>query len=534
MRKRLRVAALILVMALLLSGCDGIAPIPQQESKAVPFREMEYVRPDMAELEQLQLDACKAARRGILFGRVLDKIQAYYQGYDDFYTNYALADIHYSCDLTDRYWEEEYNFCLENTSAVEAGIEEFYDALEVSPYRILLETDLFFGEEFFEEETGIQWSTAFQELLEQESELQGQYYELTAQSQMAEYYSEEYFSTYGGQMADLLVELIGVRQQIAAEAGYESYPAFAYDMYHYRDYAPAQAEDYMRKIGEQMYDLYCRVNQSGIWDLSYAYCSEEDTFHYVKTAAENMGGYSQEAFALLEEAELYDIAYGENKMPGAFEMYLWSYSEPFVYLSPFLDQSDKLAFVHEFGHFTNDYICRGSVAGTDVAEVHSQTMEYLSLLYADGTEELTAYKMADCLCTYVEQSAYGLFEQQMYELQGADLTVENIQALYETIGADFGFDSWAWDSRDFVTVEHFFTSPMYIVSYVVSNDVAFQMYQMELEEAGAGLEVYQQCLESGDSYLLTFAQTYGLKSPFTESQLEKSVQTLKKELEDYL
>lgn len=534
MRKRLRVAALILVMALLFSGCSWIFDVVLG-SDVVAFQDMEYVRPDMAALEQVRLDACEAAESSKIFGMVVDKIYAYYQAYDDFYTNYALADIHYSCNLTDLYWETEYNYCLDNTAAVDAGLEELYYALAASPHREKLEEDALFGEGFFDAYEGESlWSEAFLELMEQESALQGQYYELMAQAQAVEYYSEEYFSVYGTQMADILVELVEVRQQIAAEAGYESYPAFAYDMYHYRDYTPQQAEAYMLQIGEQMYDLYYRVNQSGVWDLGYTYCSEEDTFAYVKNTAENMGGYPREAFALMEEAGLYDIAYGENKMSGAFETYLWNYYEPFVFLSPYQDQSDKLAFAHEFGHFANDYVCYGSTAGTDVAEVHSQAMEYLSLLYAEETEELTVYKMADCLSIYVEQAAYGLFEQQIYDLRGDALTVENIQALYEEIGTSFGFDSWAWDSRDYVMVSHFYTSPMYIVSYVVSNDVAFQMYQMEQEETGAGLAVYEQCLESMDSYLLTFAETYGLESPFAEGRLEQSVQTLTKELESYI
>ena len=40
-------------------------------------------------------------------------------------------------------------------------------------------------------------------------------------------------------------------------------------------------------------------------------------------------------------------------------------------------------------------------------------------------------------------------------------------------------------SRDFVVIGHFYTDPMYIISYVVSNDAAFQLYQMELEELTA-------------------------------------------------
>ena len=119
-----------------------------------------------------------------------------------------------------------------------------------------------------------------------------------------------------------------------------------------------------------------------------------------------------------------------------------------------------------------------------------------------------------------------MFEQQVYSLTGDDLTVENVQALYEQIGTQFGLDSWEWDSRDFVTITHLYTNPMYIASYIVSNDLALQIYQLEQAEAGRGLEVFQECLLSDESYILQFAETYGLESPFAEGRLEAVKDTL--------
>ena len=147
---------------------------------------------------------------------------------------------------------------------------------------------------------------------------------------------------------------------------------------------------------------------------------------------------------------------------------------------------------------------------------------------------LEVYKLADTLCTYVEQAAYALFEQQVYDLTGDDLTVENVQKLYEQIGREFGFDSCEWDSRDYVAVSHFYTSPMYIVSYVVSCDIAFQIYQLELAEPGAGLALYEKCIYSTDGYLMLFAESYGLEPPFAEGRLEEVKKTLETGLQNYI
>ena len=115
---------------------------------------------------------------------------------------------------------------------------------------------------------------------------------------------------------------------------------------------------------------------------------------------------------------------------------------------------------------------------------------------------------------------------QLIVKSGEDLTVENIQALYQTVGTAYGFDSWAWDSRDYVCITHFFTSPMYVISYVVSNDAALQLYQMEKAERGTGLACYTQNLNTMEAYFLAFLESAGLKSPFTPGRLEEVRQTL--------
>lgn len=538
-KQKIGLLALCLAAALLLSGCAGLL---QQVVEAVAggeeivrYKDMEYTRPNMLKLEQALDDACAAAAEETDARKVMDAVYAFYDLYDRFYTDYYLADIRYSTDLTDIYWEQEYQFCLENAAVADAALDELYHALAECSVRQALEAEEYFGPGFFDAYEGESiWDETFSALMEQEAQLQNAYYELSSQATETEYYSEEYFDTYGTQMAELFVELIALRQQIAACAGYGSYPEFAYDMYHYRDFTPAQAESYLLEIGQVLAEPYRKINESDVWSAMAEHCSETQTFRYVKTAAQNMGGDIADAFALLEEAGLYNIAYSENKYNSSYEVYLWSYYEPFVFMSPYLDPSDQLTFAHEFGHFVNDYVSWGSYAGTDVAEVHSQAMEYLSLCYGEPTEALEDYKLADTLCTYVEQAAYALFEQRVYGLTGEELTVENVQKLYEQTGLEFGLDSWGWDSRDYVAISHFYTNPMYIVSYVVSCDVAFQIYQLEKAEAGAGLGVYEECVYSMDSYLVTFAETYGLESPFAEGRLERVKQTLEAGLEKYI
>jgi len=531
MKKRL----LCLILALcvvFLCGCEGAQDLLQyMERDIVPYRQMNYVRPDVSRVDRLLEDARTASESGNL-DEVLDAIYTFNKFYDSFYTAYSLADIRYCADLTDLYWEDEYNFCTANSAAVDAALEELYYVLAESACREELEGEDYFGAGFFESYDGENnWDASFTALLEQEAELQNRYYDLSTQSLDYEFGTEIYYAECGEEMAELLVELIRLRREIAAYWGYDDYVSFANVFYYYRDYTTAQMEDYLQQIQLELVDLYRRVCESDNWDQGRIYCAEKGTFSYVKETARAMGGRVWQAFRLLEQGGLYDISYGENKYNSSFEVYLSTYQEPFIFMNPALTQWDKLTFAHEFGHFCNDDASWGSFAGTDVAEVFSQGMEYLSLCYGDHEQDLTWLKLADGVCLTVEQAAFADFEMQMYELGDSNLNPEGLRRLYRQVALSYGFDDESLVDWEFVTINHYYTNPMYIISYVVSNDAALQLYQMELAESGAGLKCFEENLDTEAQYFLEFLESAGLRSPFDPGRLQSVRQTLEAALQ---
>ena len=532
MKKRiLSITAVCLVLSM-LTGCSGVIEYFKKLGQffgigTITFSDMQYTRPDMDQFQKVLDNTCAEAATQTNFDKLQNSVLEFYSVYESFYTNYFLATIYYSKDLTNTYWETENNFCSDNSAQVDAGLDRLYRVLAKSPLRDQLEGDDYFGAGFFDNYEGESvYDETFRALLAQETTLVNQYYLISGQSASTAYYSNEYFEIYGTQMAEVFRDLVQVRQEMATHAGYSSYPEFAYDFYHTRDYTVAQAEEYMQQIQQQLVPLYKQLNHNGFWDMQLKTASEDQTYSYVQQMAQNMGGIIADAFQVMTESQLYDISYGANKFNASFVVYLYSYGLPYVFVNPALSEYDKLTFSHEFGHFCNHYASYGSGAGVDVSEVFSQGMEYLSLCYTNDTGNLKKLRMGTCLSTYVEQAAYASFEQQVYNLKGDALTVENIQALYQQVGTDFGLTSWNWDSRDYVCITHFFTSPMYVISYVVSNDAALQLYQMEQTQAGSGLACYTANLASREAYFLEFLESAGLESPFASGRLESVRKTL--------
>lgn len=533
--KRVRWIALVLALVMLFTGCSGMSfeqlmgDLAAQ--RVTPFDQMQYSRPDPGKMEMALEECCALAEKATDKDALMEKVWETYNLYNTFYTQYNLASIYYFRDMTDASWGKEYNYCAQNAGSYEAMLEEMFYTLADCPLKDELEADPAFGEGFFDGYTGESiWDETFLELMDRETALEEKYYELCTQAQAVEYYSDAYFTQYGAQMGEVFVELVELRQDIAEYVGYEDYPSFAYDFYHYRDYTPREAEGYLQEICTELVPLYRQVESRGGAADAEKICTQAEAFSYAKSTAQAMGGMVQTAFQVMDEAGLYDLTYSQKKYEGSFEVYLTDYFAPYVFVNPSATQLDKLTFVHEFGHFCNDYASGGSYAGVDVAEFFSQGLEYLSLCYGDEAGALEEMKMVDCLRIYVEQAAYALFEYQVYALEDEELTAENVYALYEQIGTQFGFDSWGWDSRDFVMIGHFYSDPMYLISYVVSNDAAFQLYQMEQEKTGTGLALYEEQLTTEETYFLSFVQNAGLASPFADGRVAQVRKTLEQVL----
>lgn len=514
----------ILIISVLLTGCSGLEGL--FGTGLVPYAQMKYTRPDMVRFASVLEESCTAALEEQDIRKLERAILAFYDEYDAFYTNMNLSFISYSRDLTDIYWEAEYSYCASYSATADAGLDQLYRALAKSPLRETLEGEAYFGTDYFTafEGEGI-YDDYLTSLLNQEAQLCNEYQTIYGSSAASEYYSDEYFTQYGSQMAEVFLELVKLRQQIASYVGYESYVQFAYDFYYYRDYSPQQTISYLADIRAELVPLYRTM--SATWEETPAVCTEEELFSYVEAMAKNMGGTVLKAFSAMSTAKVYDISYGVNKYGTSFEVYLSAYQTPYIFLCPTGTEYDKLAFAHEFGHFCSDYVVPGgSMYGADTAEIISQAMEYLSLHYAPEGEDLLSLKMATCLRTYVEQAALASFEHQVYELTGADLTLEGIQALYEEVCIAYGLDVPGWDSRDYVCIPHFYESPMYIMSYVVSNDVALQIYEMELLEQGSGLACLEKSFLSAQPDFLSFVEAVGLETPFATGRLMRVRQIL--------
>ena len=112
-------------------------------------------------------------------------------------------------------------------------------------------------------------------------------------------------------------------------------------------------------------------------------------------------------------------------------------------------------------------------------------------------------------------------------------SVEKLNALYLDILNDYGLcgpEDESYYSMLWVDVPHLFESPFYVISYVVSASAALELYEMELEEDGSGVESFITMSESGIATLMEAVEYAGLEDPLSENRVRQAAEFIRSRL----
>ena len=574
-----RLPALFLVLCLLLSGCAQRRanpfqtaleqfPDPDPVRGTISYAQMvsDYQRPDLAEMEATAQELMETVN-GLSGGPALRALREFEDQLTWYYSMYTLTSVRCSIDRTDAAAQGEYAFFMDSYAQVQDLCDQLYTVVAQGPNVALLEAN-YYGEDFFQPyQTSGQGNSQLSQLEARQARLVAQYDDLCV-GQTIFFGGEErswselaadmtlvgerwqaacdiYYETYSTQMGEIFLELLQVREEIAALSGYDSYPEYAYASFG-REYTAAQAQAYMEDVITWILPLYQAAEEQGLWERYQMSLpkSESSVRAMLDQALAGMDSRLTEIFQFMERYDLAQLSSSANKDAGAYEVYLTAYETPLLVANFTGTLEDFLTLTHEFGHFCDDYVNWGMSYNMDVAECCSQGLEYLALEYLDGVceaeeaEQLLGGKLLDTLDLYVWQGLYNAFEDAVYALDPQTLTVEDVTSTFAQVCGQFGFGPEVIDPRAWVDISHFFQQPFYIISYPVSNDVAMQLWMLEREEAGRGVDAFMALLDRPDpsGSLMDTVDYAGLASPFAPGRAEAVARAVGEalELEDAL
>ena len=566
MKKKLTTLLALLLSLCLLCGCtakgvdlsgalqgklDALVEEADEPSEHNPdgimFSDMHYSRPDTAKLEADVQAVTAALESGSELKDIEELLDECMDEYYRFSTMYSLANIYNCKDLRDEYYAAEFEWISTESATVSQLFDRMYYACAGSPLGAELEED-YFWEGFCEEYADPDDSYYTDEtvaLMQRESDLIARYRELVAdpvisfkgeERSIHELLEElsgydyldallEYYRSYCEPLAEIYASLAAVRGEMAEKMGFSSTEEMEFVFGFDRDYTPAEAALFVQDVKTCLVPIYTWAQDTGMaYAVNYSPLSSDELYRDTRAVAMSIGGECADAFNFMSRYGLYDIDPSPYKADTSFQTYLDDYESPYIFLNPHGTTSDLLTFVHEFGHYTDNYTNFNANETIDLAECFSQSLEFLSLshmgavLSSDEIEELRFNKMYDALDTFIQQCAFADFESRVYALDPSELSADRLNALALQCAKDFGFCPEGFEEYIqyfWMDITHLFEYPFYVISYPVSLEVSMQIYALELEEPGSGLEKYFEILPRDYDSFMDTVTNGGLQSPFT-------------------
>ena len=512
------------------------------------FDDMPYERPDPAGFRPLadRLNTVLLSEGG--YRRAVALLEELFTRYYSANTMLTIADIRSCQDLTDEYWAAEYGACMSALTEIQQIMEEVYLACGASPYGDRLERE-FFGEGFlaeYGEDAESTLSENYVNLIEQENELLMAYRDIVAAPTIDVHGNEvplsdvlydvwgqrdynnllnAYYEKYNPMLGELYLRLMEVRKAQAAELGYGSCAEMMFDIGFDRDFSVSDGRAFIDSVKRYLLPVYQRcMDEERYAELMEGYISEEQLYGVLETVAHGLGGEISQAYDFMRRNELCDLAMNDVKANMSYQTYLDDYDAPFLFVNPYGDRTDIITVTHEFGHYAEAYISYGAYRSMDLAEVYSQTMQFLSLeklrgvLGERGMAELRLLNLYDILDTLIWQSAYAEFEDRAFSME--DPSVEKLNALMDEIGRAYGLSEGDDGfGLTWVDITHFFEQPFYVISYPVSGICALEIYEHELAD-GSGLKDYLRLVDSEEIGLIGAAEEADLQNPLTDARVQ--------------
>lgn len=351
-------------------------------------------------------------------------------------------------------------------------------------------------------------------------------------------------------LAELYIQLVEVRTNIAKSYGYDNYAEYAYDKIYDREYTPEGLKDYKNQVKlyyspllEEVYDEYGNYQKeiSAMFDEPL---SVDEAMEMFESHLADVSDDMLESYTYMVEHNLIDIEQSSTKAPGGYTISIsGQYNAPFMYNCASGDFTDFNTLVHEFGHYNEMYYAPYEEwyyggCNLDLAEIHSQGLELIydewaDEFYGDYADAMRMYALLNNVYIIVEGCKEDEFQYRVYS-DPDNLTVEKLNQLYYEVSEEYG-DTDLYDSPflasmgygeddellEWVRIPHTFQSPMYYISYSVSM-AGVEELRCELEEdRDEGIEKYLQLVAAGtDAEFTATLESVDINSPIKNPRFE--------------
>ncbi len=359
--------------------------------------------------------------------------------------------------------------------------------------------------------------------------------------------------------------LIKVRNEIGHNLGYENYIPVGYMKQGRTDYGQKEVESFREQVRtvivpmcQKLYEA--QAKRLGVNDFSFydekrifpdgnAVPAGDDDF-MVNEAAKMYHQMSPETGEFIDfmiEHELMDLKNKPGKASTGYMTDLQRYLAPFVFSCFNQTIGDMQVLTHELGHAFAGYMAMRNQPisdyyseSTDIAEIHSMSMEQFSYPYAERFFGAQADKFRFAhLQEAVTFVPFGVAVDEFQHICYANPELTPKERTLEWKKLEQKYMPWrAYEPDDFFDRGgfwyhkiHIYLYPMYYINYTLTTMGAMEFKKKEREDHAQAWRDYLNLCKCGGSmsYLETLSYA-NLANPFDQGSVERAICVARDEL----
>lgn len=377
-----------------------------------------------------------------------------------------------------------------------------------------------------------------------------------------------YLSTIKDELEDIYDKLVKVRTRMAQKLGYKNYVELGYIRMNRFDYNQEDVSAYRKQINEIVTPMvekimrkqFKRVGISSpkVYDMGVVFKdgnpiplgSTQDKIESAKKMYKELSPETDFFFNYMADHHVLDLDAKPGKQSGGYMTYFPVYKIPFIFSNFNGTSGDVDVLTHEFGHSFQAYMARNITIPEyrsptmESCEIDSMSMEFLTEpwmnLFFDNPDKYRYRHLADSITFLPYGVTVDEFQHFVYEHPEAtpaerDAYWHSLEEKYTPYkvrcykGCDYMMGGHRW-----LTQAHIFDNPFYYIDYTLAQVVAFEYFNLDRKNHALAWKRYLKICKLGGKYpFRTLVQKAGMKDPFAEGVVKKTVKPLMKVLESY-
>lgn len=557
------------------------------------FSTLKYERPDFKKVGE-EVERIVAAMKKASSYEELKKFMGEYEVLiNHMQTQATIASIRHTLDTTDEFYEKEDEVINNEYPVLMPKLLAFDEAIMNSPYRADVEKE--YGKQYFSqmELQKKSFCEANIPLMQQESKLTNEYQKIMATAQIEfdgktlnlygiqKYFEHEdravraaavkaysdFYHKNETRLEEIWDELIQIRNEMGRNLGYENYIPVGYMKQGRTDYGQKEVESFRKQVREvivplceKLYEAQAKrlgVDSIMFYDEKRVYAdgnavpAGDDDF-MVNEARKMYHEISPETGEFIDymiEHELMDLKNKPGKASTGYMTSLLDYKAPFVFSCFNQTIFDMQVLTHELGHAFAGYMAMRNQPisdyyseSTDIAEIHSMSMEQFSYPYAERFfgDQADKFRFAH-LQEAITFVPFGVAVDEFQHICYANPSLTPKERTLEWKKLEEKYMPWRkYDADDFFDRGgywyhklHIYLYPFYYINYTLTTMGAMEFKKKEKENHEKAWEDYLNLCKCGGSmsYLETLAYA-NLSNPFEVGSVARSIEVAKEELEN--